>query len=199
MSVDDADEGQAISTLMSVLKPLEPDARTHVIEFVLKRLGITLNQPPAAFKSNAEPPGDAAPDHSEVTLGLQSADILTVTDIRSFARNKEPKTVNEKVAVVAFYLAHLAPPAERRDNLITDDIRTYFIQAGFELPSAPATMTLTNAKNAGYLNALGGGKYRLNSVGHNLVAHKLPSSEMSTKRRASPKKAKKTRPSKAKR
>jgi hypothetical protein len=38
-------------------------------------------------------------------------------------------------------------------------------------------MTLSNAKNAGYLNALGGGQYRLNAVGHNLVAHKLSGGE----------------------
>jgi Transmembrane secretion effector len=36
-------------------------------------------------------------------------------------------------------------------------------------------MTLTNAKNAGYLNALERGRFKLNPVGHNLVAHKLPS------------------------
>ena len=74
-------------------------------------------------------------------------------DIRS-AAEKSPKTVNEKVAVVTYYLAHLAPVSERRDYLVSDDIRTYFIQAGFELPTAPATMTLTNVKNTGYLNAL---------------------------------------------
>jgi hypothetical protein len=35
-------------------------------------------------------------------------------------------------------------------------------------------MTLTNAKNAGYLDAAGKGKFRLSSVGENLVAITLP-------------------------
>lgn len=35
-------------------------------------------------------------------------------------------------------------------------------------------MTLTNAKNAGYLDAAGDGKYKLSSVGENLVAITLP-------------------------
>jgi hypothetical protein len=53
-------------------------------------------------------------------------------------------------------LAHLAPPAERRDYISSDDIGTYFVQANFPLPTA-SSMTLTHAKNAGYLNALGSG------------------------------------------
>jgi hypothetical protein len=35
-------------------------------------------------------------------------------------------------------------------------------------------MTLTNAKNAGYLDAVGNGKFKLSSVGENLVAITLP-------------------------
>jgi hypothetical protein len=34
-------------------------------------------------------------------------------------------------------------------------------------------MTLVNAKDAGYLEALGDGNYRLNPVGYNLIAHVL--------------------------
>jgi hypothetical protein len=38
-------------------------------------------------------------------------------------------------------------------------------------------MTLVNAKNAGYLDRIASGQYRLNPVGHNLVTHKLPRGE----------------------
>jgi hypothetical protein len=55
-----------------------------------------------------------------------------------------------------------------------DDIKKYFVQANYELPTAPPRMTLVNAKNAGYLDAISNGQYRLNPVGHNLVVHKLP-------------------------
>lgn len=103
-------------------------------------------------------------------------------DIRSFAAAKQPQTLNEKVAVVAYYLAQLASATERRNFITSDDIKPYFIQAHFELPTGPANMTLTNAKNAGYLNALERGRYKLNSVGHNLVAHKLPGRDAPKKR-----------------
>jgi hypothetical protein len=78
------------------------------------------------------------------------------------------------VAVLAYYLANLAPPHERRDYIVPDDIKKYFPQANFELPTGSPNVTLVNAKNAGYLDGIGAGKYRLNPVGHNLVTHKLP-------------------------
>ena len=78
------------------------------------------------------------------------------------------------VAVLAYYLANLAPADQRRDHIVPDDIKKYFPQANFELPIGPHNMTLVNAKNAGYLDVLGTGQYRLNPVGHNLVTHKLP-------------------------
>lgn len=198
MSDDAADEGKAISTLMSVLKPLEPEARTHVIEFVLKRLAITLNSS-APSQSTTGPMAKNAPSLPEVQFEPEPRVSESPTDIRSFADLKRPSTVNEKVAVVAFYLAHLASPPEQRDYLIADDIKPYFIQADFELPTAPPRITLSNAKNAGYLNGLGDGQFRLNSVGYNLVAHKLPAQDVGVKKRATKKKAKKSKPNKARR
>ncbi len=97
--------------------------------------------------------------------------------MRSFAAEKSPKTVNEKVAVIGYYVAHLAPAHERRDYLISDDIEKYFTEAGFRLPAALAGVTLANAKNAGYLSALDRGQFKLNTAGYNLVAHKLPGGE----------------------
>jgi hypothetical protein len=36
-----------------------------------------------------------------------------------------------------------------------------------------------NAKNAGYFESAGGGRYKLNTVGYNLVAHNLPRGQVS--------------------
>ena len=169
--LDEDDDVNAISTVIAALKPLNSESRVYVLEFVLKKLGISLGAQsaspahvPPTTDTPARPP-PATPHHSP----------SGVNDIRSFAAEKNPKTVNERVAVIAYYLAHLAPEGECREYLISDDIKTYFIQAGFELPTAPPGITLINAKNAGYLNASERGQYKLNSVGHNLVAHKLPS------------------------
>ena len=178
MSGEEQDDVKAISTLISVLRPLDEDARVHVLEFVLKRLGISLTA------------GPSAPAHRPVANDLNSPSPAPATtvlsgdvDIRTFAAEKNPKTVNEKVAVIAYYLAHLAGGADRRDYIASDDIKPYFVQAGFPLPTAPPSMTLVHAKNAGYLNALDKGQYKLNAVGHNLVAHKLPSREAKDRKR----------------
>jgi hypothetical protein len=183
---------KAISTLMGALKPLDADSRTHVLEFVMKRLGI-------AGAGQAEPVQDlrGQPFTREESLREPTPENRAVglPDIRSFAAEKKPKTVNEKVAVLGYYLAQLAPEGERRDHLISDDIKSYFIQAGFELPTAPPNMTLSNAKHAGYLNQLDRGQYKLNAVGHNLVAHKLPAGEsgVEPRRRSSPRKPAKSK------
>lgn len=162
---------KAISTLMEALTPLDKEARVHALDFVMKRLGISLAgsqpariEPLPAFSAPIAPLPPPPPDQPG-------------PDIRSFAAGKQPKTLNEKVAVMAFFLSQVAPTGERRDFITSEDIKPYFIQADFELPTGPANMTLTNAKNAGYLNALERGQYKLNSVGHNLVAHKLPKKE----------------------
>lgn len=168
------DDVKAISALIAALKPLNTESRAHVLEFVLKKFGITLSAqhtPSAHVPSATHTPATLPPATPPPASGVH--------DIRTFAAEKKPKTVNERVAVIGYYLAHLAPEGERRDYLISDDIKTYFIQARFELPTAPPNMTLSNAKNAGYLNALERGQYRLNAVGHNLVAHKLPGGEAS--------------------
>ena len=78
------------------------------------------------------------------------------------------------IAVIAYYLAHLAPEKEQRDFITGDDATKYFKQAHFPLPTAPPNVTLSNAKNAGYIDARDRGQYHLNSIGYNLVAHKLP-------------------------
>lgn len=163
---------KAISTLMDALTPLDKEAREHALDFVMKRLGISLSAAPAPIQHPGLPT-----QPTPITPTTPPIPDQPGQDIRSFAALKSPKTMNEKVAVMAYYLAQLAPPAERRDYITPEDIKPYFIQADFELPTATGSMTLTNAKNAGYLNALERGQYRLNSVGHNLVAHKLPNKD----------------------
>jgi hypothetical protein len=75
--------------------------------------------------------------------------------------------------LVAYYLENLAPPGERKAEFSGTDLVRYFKQAAFPLPKSPH-MTLVHTKNAGYIDGAGRGLYRLNPVGHNLVAHALP-------------------------
>jgi hypothetical protein len=82
-------------------------------------------------------------------------------------------------ALVAYYLSEAAPPEERKSEVTTEDLEKYFKQAGHPLPGA-LQFTLKNAAAAGYFDPLGSGRYKLNPVGHNLVAHTLPKSGKSS-------------------
>lgn len=163
MSDDIKAEMKAIETLLEALGPLSHQARESVIDYVFKRLGIAGPTTPAAVS--------LAPALQQMPSGTASQS--RTTDIQSLKDEKQPKTAAEMVAVMAYYLAHCAAENEARDYITADDIKKYFVQAHFELPVARA-QTLVNAKNAGYLDPIEKGRYRLNSVGHNLVAHKMP-------------------------
>ncbi len=115
-------------------------------------------QPPSPAPT---PPGDPAGSHS------------SPSDIRSFVRGKSPKSHMQLAAAVAYFLKFVAPPQERKESISAEDFSDAIRKVGgWSQPKRPI-MTLTNAKNQGYLDAIGGGTFRLNSVGENLVTMTL--------------------------
>ncbi len=172
MTENNDTELQAIQKLISALEPLDQDARARVIDYVFRRLSLGSRQgghglefltlTPAAAAGSAASSGSSAP---------------AMNDVRSLKEAKAPQTANEMAAVAAYYLSEVAPSAERKAEIEASDIKKLFKQADFPMPGK-ATMTLVNAKNAGYLDpGSDRGTYRLNPVGYNLVVHKLPSSD----------------------
>jgi hypothetical protein len=165
-------ELKAMKTLVETLEPLKPEVRSRVIDYAFKVLGIeppqdASRQSPASLVQlpplTPTPPTPTHHAHHPRGAGL--------IDIQSLKEAKDPKTATQMVAVVAYYLAHIANPPQ---NFITaEDVDTYFRQGRFLMPGSKP-MALVNAKNAGYLEQIETGKYRLNSVGFNLVEHKMP-------------------------
>src|SRR5207244_275869 len=97
---------------------------------------------------------------------------------------------NQMAALVAYYLSEVADQDEQKQSIDTADVERYFKQASFKLPKA-LPQTLPNAAAAGYFDAIGGGQYRLNAVGYNLVVHGLPRTHNAdSKSRRRPKKSK---------
>ncbi|HKW29335.1 MAG TPA: hypothetical protein VJT54_08375 [Verrucomicrobiae bacterium] len=178
-------ELQAMQQVIKALESLENDARTRVLTYVFQRLGLSL----AASKPNPLPLETQPP----VPVASPAAPVpgeTTVADIRSLKEAKQPKSDNQMAALVAYYLKEVAPVNDRKDAISQEDIEKYFKQAGFPLPNRPA-MTLVNCKHAGYFDSAGVGLYRLNPVGHNLVAHGMPSSTADGNRRVKKPKSKK--------
>jgi hypothetical protein len=157
-------EIRALQVVIDALEPLDDDARSRVIDYTLKRLGIreiSIASPLAA------PPLEPSPAQPEPTRPTQ------VTDIRSLREAKKPSSAVEMATLVAYYLAEAAPRDERRETVTAADIEKYFKQANYRLPTR-LDMTLHNATSSGYFDRTGRGEYRLNPVGFNLVTQTLP-------------------------
>ena len=168
-AIDSDSELNAMRSVLSALVPLKREGRARVLDYVLKRLGMQSDQVTQASV--------AAPSGSSTAPGLL---VQKAADIRSLANDKAPRSANEMAALVAYYLSEAAPAGERKDKVNTEDIKKYFKQANFKLPSRPE-QALVNAKNAGYFESVGGGHYQLNPVGYNLVVHNLPAGVTGTK------------------
>ncbi len=159
--------GQAIDAIVEALKSLDEASQVTAIRAACDHLKIRSPENVGARQTpSAGTP--ARPEAGVIPAGP--------TDIRTLKREKQPSSANEMAALVAFYLSELASGNERKTEVVQEDMIRYFKQAGFPLPNVPKVL-LGNAKGAGYFDFLGNGRYRLNAVGYNLVAHNLPRSE----------------------
>ena len=165
-------ELSAIQTIINSLEPLDTEARQRVLTYVFQRLNL-----PLAIRARLAP-GETSPVQSVSTASSQGSQLLAGTDIRSLKDQKAPNSAAEMAALVAYYLAEIAPIEERKNTIDKDDIAKYFKQAGYPLPKV-IRQTLPNAARSGYFDITGGGRYRLNPVGYNLVVHGLPTKRQS--------------------
>ncbi len=156
-------EINAIKTLLEVLGPLTPEIRSSVLSYVTQRLHITVKGVDSRASTS-----DTPKDTTGQGLGQGEP-----VHIKTLKETKQPKSANEMAALVAYFLSEVVPEQSRKAAINLNDIKTYFKIGEFPLPKKPQ-FTLTNAKNAGYLDATGDGNYKLNPVGCNLVVHSLP-------------------------
>jgi hypothetical protein len=161
--------GEAIDAVLNALTGLDEPSKLIAVKAACERLNISFGsaQPSAQIPTIPVTPGSTP---NTVPSGLPPD---TMTDIKTLKDRKNPSNDLEMVCLVAYYLKNFAPTDERKSEIQTEDIEKYFVQAQYPLPKAP-NQTLLNAKAAGYLDSAGRGKYKLNPVGHNLVAHSLP-------------------------
>lgn len=159
-------ELQAIGKIIDLLSPLDDESRRRVLEYVLKRLDMSaLHSAPITTSDVGVSPPSAYPPSK-------------FKDIRTLTAEKQPRSANDMVALIAYYLSEIASESESSATVNVETIRKYFKMAGFPMPRVPKN-ALTNATAAGYLENVSRGEYRLNPVGYNLVVHGLPRSNAS--------------------
>src|SRR5882672_7449511 len=119
-------ELEAISSIIRLLKPLDATRRSRVLDYVLNRLEMATVPAPVISSIAAKDSESISPSNLSRLAGQ---------DIRSFTAEKQPRSATEMVAVVAYYLAEMAPESERSQTINTDAVKRYFKMAGFPLPT----------------------------------------------------------------
>lgn len=164
-------ELDAIGVILGALEPLDGESIQRVLDYVFGRLSIS--RPPPYSSASSPIMVAATPQGRDAAISVRQVSIRDLKD------EKKPASSNQMAALVAYYLSELASDSERKKAINASDLEKYFKQAGFKLPKA-ISQALPNAASAGYFDAEGGGLYRLNPVGYNLVVHGLPRVEGET-------------------
>ena len=169
-----------------------PDERKHrILRWVAESLNISLH-----VKQAVEAPSPRQ-EGSSVTAPAQERELAKAishgtdsVDVKSYVENKAPKNDVQYATVVAYYYRFEASSEERSEIITTDMLQNSTRLAGRARLKNPGA-TLNNAKTLGYLDGVGRGQFRINTVGENLVAMTLPSNGRErSPRRTAPRKSK---------
>ena len=154
----------AAKAIVEAVKSLDKPMQALAMRFASETLGL-----PA---SPTTPPL-GSPQGSAVPPQLDKHGVTHSADIKQFVTSRAPKSDNQFAAVVAYFYRFEAPDAQRTETIDATILQEATRLTGRSRLSNPGK-TLHNAKNAGYLDAAGPGRFRVNSVGENLVAITLP-------------------------
>lgn len=161
---DEKSHFDAAKKIVESLQGLDKTSQALAMRFAAETLGLQL-APTSHTQVATVPPtplGALTPSGTPHSM-----------DIKQFTAAKAPKSDQQFAAVVAYFYRFEAPEAQRRESIDADVLLEAARLAGRKRPSN-ALFTLNNAKNSGYLDVATAGKYRINSVGENLVAMALP-------------------------
>lgn len=148
------DDLDAVRQLAALLKDFSDAERELIIRWTREKLGM---QTRSVVPENVPPPPGRE----------------TAANIKSFISQKSPRSDRQLAATVAYYHRFVAPEAERKDHIGAEDVIEACRQADCKRPKSPL-QTLINAFHEGYLDRDKRGRYKINSVGENLVAMVLP-------------------------
>ncbi len=154
----------AAQKIVEELKGMGPEQQSLALKFASETLGI---QPSVQNVMTAPVTAHPHPQTTAVVGTSHSA------DIKSFTTAKAPQSDQQFTAVVAYFYQFEAKSSERKDEIDAATMKEAARLAG-RPQVANWGQTLANAKNAGYLNPAGVGKFTLSPVGENLVAITLP-------------------------
>lgn len=160
------DDLEAVRIVVEAIQDFSAEEQRRIIRWAQEKLGLSA----AAMRG--------VPMEDDGTRVLEP--VSRTRDIRTFLDDKRPSSDVHFAAAVAYFYAFEAPVSERKQEVTANDLQEAARMAGRERLAKPI-VTLHNAMKAGYLNkGPERGSFRINTVGENLVAMAMPTSEAST-------------------
>src|SRR5437870_1770433 len=99
----------AINVILTALEGLEGESIQRVLNYVIGRLSI----PQSAVTASAATLSASGTMHG-ATVSPPAGRQLSVRDLKD---QKQPSSANQMAALVAYYLAEVAPPDERKESI----------------------------------------------------------------------------------
>ena len=150
------DDVEALSTILSILKQLEPEAQNRVLNSIATFLNASM--PVTPRRSNDEVPPTATAGASFTKDRRPSP--------KEFMRDKRPSTDVERVACLAYYLTHY------RDTPHFTTLEISSLNTEAALPKfSNASFSVNNATTSGYLVAGPKGAKQLSAAGERFVEY----------------------------
>lgn len=150
------DDFEALSTIVGVLKPLEPDAQKRVLQSVQTFLGLSVPS-----RSNSEDSSTLPFSGPESNGGFSRDRSISP---KEFLRDKHPITDVERVTCLAYYLTHYRETPYFK-TLDISSLNTEAAQPKFSNPS----VAVDNARREGYLVAATKGNKQISAIGEKFV------------------------------
>ncbi len=168
-----ADDLEAVRSVIAALEPFDHKDRGRIIRWACEKLGMTMPAESAAPVAPPPVPGSVATPTKAAESKVVTPSGGATPDIKSFIAKKSPKGDNHLAATVAYFYQFEAAATERKESIDKDDLIDACRKSDRKRPARPAQV-LVNAYLGGLLDRGERGRYRLNSVGENLVAMVLP-------------------------
>ena len=153
------DDVEALSTIVGVLKRLEPDAQRRVLESVRAFLG---HQPAPQVHSQTHVTSPPVAHSSSSPKATFSAD--RTQSPKEFLRDKRPMTDVDRVTCLGYYLTHYREMLHFK----TVDISTLNTEAA-QQKFSNASVAVDNATRDGYLVAAVRGAKQISAAGERYV------------------------------
>lgn len=164
------DDLEAVRTIVEALGGFSSEEQERIIRWAREKLGLAPTPRLLGDRQTALVPAIKSPTElaqNEQKSGPQK-------DLRTFVKEKEPKSDVHFATTVAYFYRFEAPEEQRKSEVDAATLREACRLADRRRLNKPG-QTLRNAKKMGLLDSgSGAGAFAINTVGENLVAMTLP-------------------------